>query len=81
MIYNINYDIAATFIYTFILIVFCLKKELDKTSNKFFMVLAVLGIITSISDVISSIGNSYIEDFIPTFPEPSIPFIPMAILC
>lgn len=63
MIYNINYDIAATFIYTFILIVFCLKKELDKTSNKFFMVLAVLGIITSISDVISSIGNSYIEEW------------------
>ena len=63
MIYNINYDIAAIFIYTFILIVFFLKKELDKTSNKFFMVLAVLGIITSISDVISSIGNSYIEEW------------------
>ena len=63
MIYNVNYDIASIFIYTFILIVFFLKKELDKTSNKFFMVLAVLGIITSISDVISSIGNSYIEEW------------------
>lgn len=63
MIYNINYDIAAVFIYTFILIVFCLKKELDKTSNKFFIVLAILGISTSVSDIVSSIGNSYVEEW------------------
>ncbi len=63
MIYNINYDIAAVLIYSFIFIVFFLKKELDKTSNKLFLFLDILGIITSISDIISSIGNSYIEEW------------------
>ena len=63
MIYNIHYDIAAIFIYTFILIVFCLKKELNKTSNKLFLFLAFLGVITSLADIISSIGNSFIEEW------------------
>lgn len=63
MIYNVNYDIAAIFIYTFILIVFFLKKELNRTCNKLFLILSVLGIIGSTSDVISSIGNSYVQEW------------------
>ncbi len=63
LIYNVNYDIAAIFIYSFILIVLFLKKDLNRNSNKFFLILAILGVIGSISDVISSVGNSYVQDW------------------
>lgn len=63
MIYNVNYDIAAIFIYVFILIVFFLKKEINKASNDLFFVLCCCGLIAAVSDIVSSVGNSYVEEW------------------
>lgn len=63
MIYNVNYDIAAIFIYVFILIVFFMKKEINKASNDLFFVLCCCGFIAAVSDIVSSVGNSYVEEW------------------
>ena len=59
MLYNIDFDIAAVIISLFILFHIFVKKGLKTASNRVFLLLVASNLAASVTDIISSILNSY----------------------
>ncbi|MBR1931834.1 MAG: EAL domain-containing protein [Lachnospiraceae bacterium] len=61
MIYNIDFDIAATIIFVFIGFYIFNKKGLAKNANRIFLLVVCAGLIAAVADIVSSIANSYTD--------------------
>ena len=59
MLYNIHYDIAAIVISLFIIFYISVKKGLKSVSNRIFLALVISNLFAAVSDIISSVLNSY----------------------
>lgn len=60
MIYNVDFDIGAIFIWLFTIFCIFSKKGLKKTSNKIFLYIVLAGFISSVADTIGCYVNTYI---------------------
>ena len=63
MIYNIYFDIVAVAISFFSVILAFTKKDFWKRQNLILLILLVVTFLTSILDILSSVGNSYIVEW------------------
>lgn len=63
MIYNVHYDVCAMIIALFAVIFILAKKGMRLEQNKILFVLLVATFFASFFDIVSSIGNSYVEEW------------------
>ncbi len=59
MLYNIDFDIAATILSVVIVFYMLEKKGLKTVTNRIFLLVMITNIITALSDILSSVENSY----------------------
>ena len=59
MVYVIDFDIAAVFISIFVIFYTFNKKGLKAVSNRLFLALIIINLITAAADIASSVRNSY----------------------
>ena len=63
MIYNVHYDVSAMLIAFFSIIFVIAKKGMRKRQNMILFWLLVSAFFASFFDIVSSIANSYVEDY------------------
>ncbi len=59
MIYNIHYDICALIVFIFMMWCILIKKGIRKTQNRLFFILILIGLYTTVFDILSAIAISY----------------------
>ena len=62
MFYNIHYDICAIIVHVFALFFVVYKKEIRRVQNKVYLAILVIGLITTVFDLLSAIINSYMTE-------------------
>ena len=64
MIYNISFDICATIISVFsLLIMLFLKKDFHRASNRVLLLIIITSLVACIFDIWSSVANSYVDQY------------------
>ena len=67
MLYNIHYDIAATFVLLILLYFTLSRKGINKPQHRMFFIVAMNGLISCIFDIASSVALSYPQTFSVTW--------------